>query len=56
MNGTDQSGQNLYIDEVLAYPHIFEKAKKVVEMCTEENRYGMMLKMIYVENELADQK
>jgi ATP-dependent DNA helicase RecG len=54
VNGTDQSGQNTYIEEVLTYPHIYEKAKKAVDLCTDENRYGIMLKLMYTEHENAD--
>lgn len=55
VNGTDQSGQNAYIEEILTYPHIYEKAKRAVDLCTEQNRYGMMLKMLYAEHEHAGQ-
>lgn len=54
VNGTDQSGQNTYIEEVLTYPHIYEKAKKAVDLCTDENRYGIMLKLMYTEHENAE--
>lgn len=54
VNGTDQSGQNNYIDEILTYPHIYEKARKAVDMCNEKNRYGMMLRLMYREHEMAE--
>lgn len=54
VNGTDQSGQNAYIEEILTYPHIYEKAKRAVDLCTEQNRYGIMLKMLYAEHEQTD--
>ena len=54
VNGTDQSGQNLYIDEILAYPKVYEKAKKAVELCNDKNRYGMILRLMYREHEMTE--
>ena len=56
VNGTDQSGQNLYIDEILSFPHVYEKAKVAADACNEKNRYGLMLKHIYREHEMAEGK
>lgn len=54
VHGTEQSGQNIYIEEILSYPELFEKAKTAAEMCTEENRYGMMLRHMYEEHDRLD--
>ena len=54
VHGTEQSGQNVFIEEILSYPEIFEKAKAAAEMCTAENRYGMMLRHMYEEHERLD--
>ena len=54
VHGTEQSGQNIYIEEVLDYPELFEKAKAAAEMCTDKNRYGMMLRHMYEEHDRLD--
>ena len=54
VHGTEQSGQNIYIEEILSYPDLFEKAKAAAEMCTAENRYGMMLRHMYEEHDRLD--
>ena len=54
VHGTEQSGQNLFIEEILTYPELFEKAKAAAELCTEENRYGIMLRHRYEEHDRAD--
>ena len=51
VHGTEQSGQNIYIEEILSYPDLFEKAKAAADMCTAENRYGMMLRHMYEEHD-----
>lgn len=54
VHGTEQSGQNVYIEEILDYPELFEKAKAAAEMCTAENRYGLMLRHMYEEHDRLD--
>ena len=54
VHGTEQSGQNVYIEEILDYPDLFEKAKEAAEMCTKENRYGLMLRHMYKEHDRLD--
>ena len=54
VHGTEQSGQNVFIEEILSYPDLFEKAKAAAEMCTEKNRYGLMLRHMYEEHDRLD--
>ena len=54
VHGTEQSGQNVYIEEILDYPELFEKAKSAAEMCTDKNRYGLMLRHMYEEHDRLD--
>lgn len=37
INGTMQSGSNVYVSEAITYPDIFEAAKKAADMCTEKD-------------------
>ena len=54
VHGTEQSGQNRYIEEIMAFPEMFQNAKETALMCTDENRLGMMLRHMYEEHDWLD--
>ena len=54
VHGTEQSGQNRYIEEIMAFPEMFQNAKEAALMCTDENRLGMMLRHMYEEHDKMD--
>lgn len=51
VNGTDQSGQNIYIEEAISYPEMFREAKEAASLCTKENGYGNVLLALYKDKE-----
>ena len=44
--GTEQSGMNRYVTEMLRYPELFKKAREIAQYCM-ENRYGNYLIDMY---------
>jgi len=44
VTGTDQSGQNAYIEEAIAYPQIFEDAKQAAAIGLDKKMYGLFFR------------
>ena len=44
VTGTDQSGQNAFIEEAIAYPQIFEDAKQAAAIGLDKKMYGLFFR------------